>query len=80
MSNSVNAERKKHSLSRTKQKIIMSVLTIFAAAAAIVFLLPTVLTIANSFMSASEINANYGAVFAKTEEGSKVYVSEKIYS
>ncbi|MBQ8786739.1 MAG: carbohydrate ABC transporter permease [Oscillospiraceae bacterium] len=56
----------------------MSVLTIFAAAAAIVFLLPTVLTIANSFMSASEINANYGAVFAKTEEGSKVYVSEKI--
>lgn len=78
MSNSVNAERKKHSLSRTKQKIIMSVLTIFAAAAAIVFLLPTVLTIANSFMSASEINANYGAVFAKTEEGSKVYVSEKI--
>lgn len=78
MVGSVNSEKKKRSLSRTKQKLIMAVLTVFAAAAAVIFLLPTVLTIANSFMSASEISANYGAVFATTEEGSKVYVSEKI--
>ena len=29
-------------------------------------------------MSASEINANYGAIFATTEEGGKVYVSERV--
>ncbi len=69
---------KNRSLSRTKQKIIMVLLTVFAAVAAVIFLLPTVLTIANSFMSATEINANYGSVFATTEEGSKVYVSERI--
>lgn len=64
--------------SRIRQKIIVAVLTVFAAVSAVIFLLPTVLTIANSFMSASEINANYGSVFATTEEGSKVYVSERI--
>ena len=64
--------------SRIRQKIIVAVLTVFAAVAAAVFLLPTVLTIANSFMSSSEISANYGSVFATTEEGSKVYVSERI--
>ncbi|MBQ3160741.1 MAG: carbohydrate ABC transporter permease [Oscillospiraceae bacterium] len=64
--------------SRIRQKIIVAVLTVFAAVSAVIFLLPTVLTIANSFMSASEISANYGSVFATTEEGSKVYVSERI--
>lgn len=72
------AKKKIHRISRKRQKFIMAVLTVFAAAAAVIFLLPTVLTIANSFMSASEINANYGAIFATTESGGKVYVSEKI--
>lgn len=63
---------------RRRQKLIMALLTVFAAAAALVFLLPTVLTIANSFMSSSEINANYGAIFTKTEDGGKVFISEKI--
>lgn len=77
MINSVTADKKRRP-SRTKQKIIMALLTIFAAVAAVIFLLPTVLTIANSFMSASEINSNYGAVFATTEEGSKVFIAEKV--
>ncbi len=64
--------------SRIRQKIIVAVLTVFAAVSAVIFLLPTVLTIANSFMSASEINANYGSIFATTEEGSKVFVSERV--
>ena len=42
---------------------------------AVAFLLPTVLTITNSFMSESEINANYGMVFSTTTGG---YVSEKV--
>ena len=78
MINSGTAVKSRKSFYRKRQKLLMAVLTVFAAAAAIIFLLPTVLTIANSFMSSSEINANYGAVFAKTEEGGKVYISEKI--
>ncbi len=64
--------------SKGRQKLIMAILTVFAAASALVFLLPTVLTIANSFMSASEINANYGVIFAKTEDGAKAFISDKI--
>ena len=74
----VSAKKRRVSLSKRGQKILMGVLTVFAAAAALIFLLPTILTMANSFMSASEINANYGAIFAKTEEGGKTFISEKI--
>ena len=42
---------------------------------AMLFLLPTVLTITNSFMSESEIKANYGMVFATTSGG---YVSKTV--
>ena len=37
-----------------------------------------ILTITNSFMAASEISSNYGSVFATTETGGKVYISEKV--
>lgn len=57
-------------------KIVIA--TIIAAFFAIMFLMPIVLTITNSFMSASEISANYGSVFATTETGGKVYISEKV--
>ncbi len=52
--------------------------TIFAAFFAILFLMPIILTITNSFMSASEIAANYGTVFATDANGGKVYISEKV--
>ncbi len=52
--------------------------TIVAACFAVLFLMPIILTISNSFMSASEISANYGSVFATTETGGKVYISEKV--
>ncbi len=42
---------------------------------AVAFLLPTVLTITNSFMSESEIVSNYGMIFSTTTGG---YVSEKV--
>ena len=45
---------------------------------AVLFLIPILLTITNSFMSASEINANYGAVFATTESGGKVFISKTV--
>lgn len=64
---------------RKKKELIQKVITVFFATLfAIVFLTPIVLTITNSFMSQTEISANYGSVFAKTEKGSKVYISERV--
>lgn len=52
--------------------------TMFAAAFAILFLMPIILTISNSFMASSEISANYGTVFATNANGGKVYIAEKV--
>lgn len=60
------------------EKVILAVMTIFAAAASIIFLLPTVLTITNSFMAQPEINANYGVVFSSITGGGKTFISEKV--
>lgn len=45
---------------------------------AVIFLAPIILTITNSLMSSSEIYSNYGVIFATTESGGKVYVSETV--
>lgn len=58
--------------------IKISIATAIAAVFAILFLMPIVLTITNSFMSSSEISANYGSVFAVNENGGKVYIAEKV--
>ena len=52
--------------------------TAMAVLFAIVFLLPIILTFTNSFMSASEISANYGSIFATTDKGGKVFVSKTV--
>ena len=66
--------RKMHVWSGMKRGIA----TVIAAFFAFLFLLPIVLTIPNSFMSATELSANYGPVFASTSTGGKVYISEKV--
>lgn len=53
-------------------------LTVLAAVFAIMFLMPTVLTITNSFMSQSEIAANYGSVFENAQGSKKTYISKKV--
>ncbi len=70
-------EKKKRSCRKAASIAITSVMTVFAAMAAVIFLLPTVLTITNSFMSQTEINANYGAVFSAVTD-SKTFISEKV--
>jgi len=50
--------------------------TIVVGFFAVVFLMPTVLTISNSFMSQAEISANYGVVFGTAAEGA--YMSERV--
>lgn len=52
------------------------ILLLIAIALTIFFMLPTVLTAANSFMSAQEITANYGMIFSSGDE--KQYISEKV--
>ena len=54
------------------------IVTTAAIVFAIIFLMPIILTITNSFMSASEIASNYGSIFATTEKGGKVFVSNKV--
>ncbi len=56
----------------------LTMATLVAATFAILFLMPIVLTITNSFMASSEISSNYGSVFAVSETGGKVYISEKV--
>ena len=65
---------------RKKRKTFFKrgIATIVAAFFAILFLLPIILTISNSFMSASEITSNYGQVFATSDTGGKAYISEKV--
>ena len=45
---------------------------------AIFFILPTILTICNSFMTETEITANYGKVFETGETGGRKFISEKV--
>ena len=51
---------------------------ILCTAFAVLFLLPTVLTITNSFMSQSELSANYGVVFSGTSGEGGTYMSERV--
>lgn len=72
--------RKYNSVKKKKfwEHFRLTIATLIAAGFAILFLMPIVLTITNSFMSATEISANYGSVFATSESGGKVYISEKV--
>lgn len=60
---------------KKKRYFSRGVMFILSAVFALMFLLPTVLTITNSFMTESEISSNYGMIFSTTTGG---YVSEKV--
>ena len=62
---------------KKKRYFSRDMLTLLAAIFAVLFLLPTVLTITNSFMTQSEITANYGQVFSNVSNG-KSYISKTI--
>ncbi|MCR5723260.1 MAG: carbohydrate ABC transporter permease [Lachnospiraceae bacterium] len=73
---------KKHatiSARKRKELIKIALITIVAAVFAVIFLTPIVLTITNSFMSQTEINANYGAIFARSDKGGKIFISEAVH-
>lgn len=61
-----------------KKYLSRGALTVIAAIFAITFLLPTVLTVTNSFMSQTELSANYGPVFDSLKGGATTYVADKV--
>ncbi|MBE6954794.1 MAG: carbohydrate ABC transporter permease [Ruminococcaceae bacterium] len=52
-------------------------MTILTIVFAVLFVMPTLVTITNSFMTQSEITANYGQVFATATEGTS-YISDEV--
>jgi len=60
---------------RRKRYFSRAVMFLLCAVFAVLFLLPTVLTVTNSFMAESEINSNYGMIFESTSGG---YVSRQV--
>ncbi len=70
---------KKSRIRKNRHQMLLRIwLTAIAGCFAILFLMPIVLTITNSFMAASEISANYGQVFATTDTGGKVFIAETV--
>lgn len=54
------------------------IIMLFTGLAAVLFLMPTVLTIANSFMTTNEIAANYGSMFGNMTDAQKTFISEDL--
>jgi len=64
---------------RLRKKKIKSIIAfIIVGAFGILFLMPIILTISNSFMAASEITSNYGIIFETSDTGGKKFISETV--
>ncbi|HKM04459.1 MAG TPA: carbohydrate ABC transporter permease [Lachnospiraceae bacterium] len=73
--NNKYASIRKHKI---KSKIRISIATTILLVNAIIFLLPIILTISNSFMASSEISSNYGKIFQTNETGGKTFIQEVV--
>ena len=66
-------------MTRKKNKKTLDItVMLFTGFAAFLFLMPTVLTIANSFMTTNEISANYGTMFSNMTDSKKNFISENV--
>lgn len=63
---------------RIRQNILIGIIVLFMAVTAVVFMIPTILTVTNSLMSGSEISANYGKIFGNVGSGTKTYIADKV--
>ena len=63
---------------KKKKYFKRTTLFIISAIFAFLFLMPTVLTITNSFMTQSELNANYGMIFSNITSDAKTYISDSV--
>ena len=63
-------------MKKKKRYFSRGMIFVLCAVFALLFLMPTVLTVTNSFMTQSEITANYGQVFSNATTGS--YIKDRI--
>lgn len=63
---------------KKRKRIFNILIAVFICAGAVMFIMPTVLTIANSFMTSNEISANYGAMIGNMSGDKKVFISEDV--
>jgi multiple sugar transport system permease protein len=62
---------------KTRENVRMVVRTVVTGSFAVLFLMPIIQTITNSLMTVSEINANYGVIFAR-KNGVRVFISKTV--
>lgn len=65
-------------MKKFRKKMGRTSVALITMAFAILFLMPIILTICNSFMAASEISSNYGKIFATADNGAKTFIAEKV--
>lgn len=63
---------------KKRKRIFNIIIAVFICISAILFIMPTLLTIANSFMTSNEISANYGAMIGNITSDKKVFISEDV--
>lgn len=63
---------------KNRKKFLDVISFLFIILVAVAFLLPTILTFANSFMTSNEISANYGAMFSNMTENKKTFISSNV--
>lgn len=63
---------------RFREKLAETLLFIVSFLSAILFLMPTVLTITNSFMTETEITTNYGAMISNASSDKKAYIAKEL--
>ena len=78
MKNNKRPLRNKKICRKYRHFIKLILITFFAGSFALLFLMPIILTITNSFMSASVNSANYGQVFATTDTRGKSFIAERV--
>ena len=73
----ISAARRRKKWNGVSHAALTAAAVLFLMAVAIVFVLPIVLTMTNSFMAQSEIAANYGKIFSSVTTAG-TYVAEKV--
>ena len=69
---------KRTAASRIRAHFLTGLTFTLALIAALLFIMPTILTITNSFMTESEITANYGAMIDSAANDKKNYISSQM--
>ena len=74
----IEQQRKLRGVKKRRERMLDWLTFIIVGFFALLFLMPTVLTITNSFMSTTEISANYGQIFQNANADAKTFISEKV--